>query len=416
VPARNSGGDSVPPLRRLITSLEQKQFRYFLAGSFLSNVGSWMQSVAQAWLMLEISNSAFYLGLDGFANTIPISIFAFWGGVIADRVDRRKLLINTQWFLLFLALALGVLAQFKLVRIWHILLFSFCTGLTQAIAWPVYQAVMGSIIPRPQLPNAIALNSVQFNLARTIGPLIGALGLHWFGTAGCFYANAISFLAVIAAVSQVTIPEPASPAPIPKSMLHSLREGLHYMLESHGVLWLLLLLASTSVLGVPLVTLLPVFARDILKIGSSGLGLLVGAFGAGAVLGAFGVAWRGDFPRKGRFVLRMIFLFALSMLGFSKSLWLPLSLVCLFISGFSMISFSSVINSLVQSSVPDHLRGRAVSIFVFSFGGCMPIGNLLAGWLAKTYGAPSALLGQGIVLGLFVAYVYTAHPDVQSLS
>jgi len=416
VPARIAGGDSAPPLRRIVASLEQEQFRYFLAGSFLSNVGSWMQSVAQAWLMLEISNSAFYLGLDGFANTIPISIFAFWGGVIADRVDRRKLLINTQWFLLCLAIALGVMAQFKLVRIWHILMFSFCTGLTQAVAWPVYQAVMGSIIPRQHLPNAIALNSVQFNLARTIGPLMGALGLHWFGTAGCFYANAISFLAVIAAVSRVTIPAPATPGPIPKSMLHSLREGLRSMIEKRALLWLLLLLASTSILGVPLVMLLPVYARDILKIGASGLGLLVGSFGAGAVIGAFGVAWRGDFSGKGRFVLHMILLFAASMLGFSQSTWLPLSLTCLFVSGFSMIGFASVINSLVQNSVPDHLRGRAVSIFVFSFGGCMPLGNLLSGWLAKVFGAPAALLGQGIVLGLFVLYVYSAHRDVHSLT
>jgi MFS family permease len=375
-----------------------------------------MQSVAQAWLMLEISNSAFYLGLDGFANTIPIAIFAFWGGVIADRVDRRKLLINTQWFLLCLALALGVLAQLRLVRIWEILLFSFCTGLTQAIAWPVYQAVMGSIVPRHQLPNAIALNSVQFNLARTIGPLMGALGLRFFGTAGCFYANAISFLAVIAAVSRVTIPEPETPAPLPKSMLHSLQEGLRYMFRSRALLWLLLLLASTSILGVPMVTLLPVYARDILKIGASGLGLLVGSFGAGAVFGAFGVAWRGDFSGKGRFVLNMILLFAVSVLGFSHSKWLPLSLACLFVSGFSMISFAAVINSLVQSSVPDHLRGRAVSIFVFSFGGCMPIGNLLAGWLAKVYGAPTALLGQGILLYVFALYVYTAHREVHTLT
>jgi MFS family permease len=403
-------------LRRIGAALEQEQFRYFLAGSFLSNVGSWMQSVAQAWLMYSISNSAFYLGLDGFANTIPITVFAFWGGVIADRVDRRKLLIYTQWFLLALALILGALAQMNQVRIWEILLFSFFTGLTQAVAWPVYQAVMGSIVPRRDLPNAIALNSLQFNLARTIGPILGALGLRWFGTAGCFYANAVSFVAVIEAVRRVTIPAPESPAPIPKSMLHSLNEGLRYMMKSRALLWLLLLLASTSILGVPLVTLLPVYARDILKIGSSGLGILVGSFGAGAVIGAFAIAWRGDFQRKGVFVLNMILLFVVSQIAFSYSKWLPLSVTCLLVAGYSMIGFAAVINSLVQSSVPDHLRGRAVSIFVFSFGGCMPLGNLLAGWLAKVYGAPLALLGQGILLGCFVLYVYMFHRDVHSLT
>ena len=404
-------------LRRIGAALEQKQFRYFLAGSFLSNIGSWMQSVAQAWLMFEISNSAFYLGLDGFATTIPISIFAFWGGVIADRVDRRRLLINTQWFLLFLALGLGLLTQFKLVKVWHILVFSFCTGLTQAVAWPVYQAVMGNHCRkkesvqchRTQIP-------MQFNLARTIGPLVGALGLHWFGTAGCFYANAISFLAVIFAVSRVKIPEPDKLAPLPKSMLDSLNEGLRYMLQTRALLWLLLLLAATSILGIPMMTLLPVFARDILKIGSSGYGLLLGSFGAGAVVGAFTVAYLGDFRQKGRFVLHMSFLFVVGMLLFAYSHWLYVSVFCMFITGLSMVSLASVINTLVQSSVPDHLRGRAVSIFVFSFGGCMPIGNLVAGWLAKTYGAPFALLGQGTILGLFVAVIYAALPEVHALS
>jgi len=403
-------------IRRIGAALEDRQFRYFLTGSFLSNVGSWMQSVAQAWLMLEISNSAFYLGLDGFANTIPISIFAFWGGVIADRVNRRRLLINTQWFMLFLAIGLGALAQFKLVRVWHILLFSFCTGLTQAIAWPVYQAVMGNIVERRHLSNAIALNSMQFNLARTLGPLIGALGLKWFGTAGCFYANGISFLAVIFAVNQIVIPVSATPAPPPKGMLHSLHEGLRYMFESRALFWLLLLLAATSILGVPMVTLLPVFARDILKIGAPGFGLLVGSLGAGAVLGAFTVAYLGDFRSKGRFVLTAVFLFVIGMLGFCYSRKAVLSMTCLFITGFSMVGFASVINTLVQSAVPDHLRGRAVSIFVFSFGGCMPLGNLLAGTLAKNLGAPQALILQATALGLFTLFIFVAHPEVRSLT
>ena len=402
--------------RRIGAALEERQFRYFLTGSFLSNVGSWMQSVAQAWLMLEITNSAFYLGLDGFATTIPISIFAFWGGVIADRVNRRRLLINTQWFLLFLAIALGALTQFKLIRAWHILLFSFCTGLTQAVAWPVYQAVMGNIVERKNLSNAIALNSMQFNLARTLGPLIGALALKWFGTAGCFYANAISFLAVIFAVNQIVIPAPTAAAPPSKKMLHALQEGLRYIFEARALFWLLLLLSATSILGTPLITLLPIFARDILKIGSSGFGVLVGSFGAGAVLGAFGVAYLGDFRSKGRFVIMAVFLFVIAMLGFAHSKIVLVSMACLFLAGFSMVSFASVINTLVQGSVPDHLRGRAVSIFVFSFGGCMPLGNLLAGTLAKTIGAPQALTLQAAALGLFSLFVVLAHPEVLPLA
>jgi MFS family permease len=182
-------------------ALYHREFRLFLGGSFLSNTGTWMQSVAQGWLVLELSNSAFYLGLDHFANMIPISIFAFWGGVIADRWNRRKTLFVTQWIMMALAIGLGLLVQFEWVRVWHVILFSFMTGLSQAIAWPVYQTVMSDVVAKKDLPNAIALNAAQFNLARTIGPVVGAYGLRWFGTAGCFYANAASFLGVILAIS-----------------------------------------------------------------------------------------------------------------------------------------------------------------------------------------------------------------------
>jgi MFS family permease len=168
-------------LNRLFAALGQKQFRYFLTGSFLSNVGSWMQSLALAWLILDLTHSPFYLGLEGFANTIPISVFAFWGGVIADRFDRRKLLIGTQWVMLALALVLGLLTQLHLIRVWQIILLAFIGGLSQSLAWPVYQTVMANVAERQHLTNAIALNSAQFNLARTIGPVVGALGLRYFG-------------------------------------------------------------------------------------------------------------------------------------------------------------------------------------------------------------------------------------------
>jgi predicted MFS family arabinose efflux permease len=232
-----------------------------------------------------------------------------------------------------------------------------------------------------------------------------------FGTAGCFYANALSFIAVIVAVSQVEIPPPSTLAPIPKSMLHSLKEGLDYVVES-GVIWFLILLAATSILGVPLVTMLPVFARNILSVGSSGYGILMAALGAGAVLGAVTVAYLGDFPKKGRFVGWMILLFALGEIVFTRSHVMALSMACIFVFGFSMVGFSSVINTLVQKKVPDHLRGRAISIFVFSFGGCMPIGNLLAGWLAKHYKAPTALLSQGLVLVGVTLFIYFARPEI----
>lgn len=402
--------------RHIGAALRQKEFRYFLAGSFLSNIGSWMQSVAQAWLVLQMTNSPFYLGLDGFANTIPISIFAFWGGVVADRFDRRRLLIATQWVMLGLALLLGVLTQFKLVHVWQVIVFSFFTGLIQSIAWPVYQTMMGNIVPRERISNAIALNSTQFNLARLIGPLVGAFGLSFFGTAGCFYVNAVSFLAVILALTRIhvrVLPRPFGASH--SSLRQSFREGFTYMRAERSLFWVLLLVAVSSILGTPLITLLPVFARDILKIGASGLGVLVGAFGAGAVLGGISMAFLGNFSHKGSVVMGSTFMFVIGMLGFSLTRYFPLSLGCLAVAGFSMVGIGAVVNTYIQQSAPEHLRGRAISLFVFCFGGVMPLGNLLAGYLAHIMGAPAALLAQGIGLGSFALYVYFWHPEVRSM-
>ena len=401
--------------KHLISAFGHPDFRYFLAGSFLSNIGSWMQSVAQAWLVLQLSNSPFYLGLDGFANTLPIAIFALLGGVAADRFDRRKLLLWTQWVLLELALALAVLTQLKIVTVWEVILFSFCTGLTQSIAWPVYQAVLANIVQREHMSNAIALNSTQFNLARMIGPLFGAIALSSLGTAGCFYANGISFLAVIYALRRVRQPANRRPPGLVETgVVESVREGLGYLAGEKSLLWLLITMAVTTLLGIPLVTLLPVFARDILKVGSSGFGIMVGAFGAGAVFAGILIALLGDFRGKGRFVVRSVFLFVAGMVGFALSRNMLISVVCLFVAGFSMVSYASVINTVIQNAVPDHLRGRAMSLFVFSFGGCMPFGNLLAGYFAKVFTAPIALLGQGAALGCFGLYIYVFHPEIRS--
>jgi MFS family permease len=376
-----------------------------------------MQSLAQAWLVLDLSNSPFYLGLDGFAASIPLSVFAFWGGVIADRFNRRRLLLGTQVVFLGLALLLAVLTQFHRVRVWQIILLSFCTGVTQSIAWPVYQAVLGELVERKNLSNAIALNSAQFNFARTIGPLIGALGLSFFGTAGCFYANAVSFLAVIAALSFIQIqPKHLAVGSGFSGFWKDLTDGFRYMRGARALLWLLLTLAMTSLLGVPLVILLPVFARDILRIGVVGLGWLVGAFGTGAVLGGFRVAYLADFPRKGNYVLMSVLVFSLACIGFSVSHRLYFSLFCLVAAGYAMVSFTSVINTLVQTSVPDHLRGRAVSLFIFCFGGTMPFGNLLAGWMANHVGAPRTLLIQGSLLGFYTAILYVIRPEIRDLS
>lgn len=368
-----------------------------------------MQTMALSWLILDLTHSPFYLGLEGFANTIPISIFTFLGGVIADRVDRKKLLISTQWVALSLAVVLGVLTHMRMIQVWHIIFVAFLGGLCQAIAWPVYQTVMANVAERQHLSNAIALNSAQFNLARTLGPVIGAIGLKYFGTAGCFYVNAFSFLAVIAALSSIQIPMNRSTSTLPDiGVFAHFREAVVYMVAQKRLFALLVILAMTSILGVPMVTLLPAFARQVLHMDPSGLGALMAAFGAGAVAGGFVVAYMGDFPGKQRFAIRGEGLFVLSMIGFTLSRDPLVCMVFLFLSGFSMVAFASVVNSLIQSTVSDHLRGRVMSFFVFAFGGFMPVGNLLAGTLAQHYGVPHALLGMGIALGVFLVCIYVA--------
>lgn len=406
---------SARDIRHLGDALQHKDFRFFLGGAFLSNIGTWMQSIAQAWLVLQLTNSPFYLGLDGFANTLPISIFALLGGVAADRLDRRKLLLGTQWGMMILALLQAILTQLQMIKVWHVIVFSFCTGLTQALAWPVYQAILANIVQREHISNAIALNSTQFNIARTVGPLLGALGLSLIGTAGCFYVNAFSFLAVIVALYRVKQPANRTAAgPAETGVMASLREGFGFLAADRSLGWILVTMAMTTLLGVPMVTLLPIFARDILQVGAHGLGIMVGSFGMGAILAGILVALLGDFHGKGLFVARSVLLFVVGLIGFSLSRNFLLSVVCLFFSGFSMVGFASVINTMIQRAVPDHLRGRAMSMFVFSFGGCMPFGNLLSGYLAKVFGAPHALLGQGLALACFALYICIFRSEIRT--
>jgi MFS family permease len=396
-------------LNRLFAALRQKQFRFFLAGSFLSNIGSWMQSLALAWLIFDLTRSPFYLGLEGFANTIPIAIFSFYGGVIADRFDRRRLLIITQWVMLALATLLGILTYLHIIRVWEIILIAFIGGLSQSIAWPVYQAVMANIAERQHLSNAIALNSAQFNMARTIGPMVGGFGMHYFGASGCFFANAISFLAVIGALEVIRIPINRHVPDIEEiGFVQKFRDALAYMYSQKNLFWLLVIMAVTSIFGVPLMTLLPAFARQVLNQDAFGLGIMMASFGIGAVLGGFVVAYLGDFIGKERFALRGEALFVIALIAFSFTRNALLGMIFLFLAGFSLVTFASVVNSLVQSKVPEHMRGRAMSLFVFAFGGCMPFGNLLAGWLARMWGVPMALLAQGCLLGIFVTYIYAS--------
>jgi MFS family permease len=404
-----------PPafFRRIAAALTYRDFRILWSGAFTSTVGTWMQKVAQSWLIFTLTGSSFYLGLDDFLGQLPILLFTLIGGVIADRYDRRHLLIGSQYIQMTTAFTLAALVYFDVVRLWHILTLSFFAGLAQAFGGPAYQALIPSLVDRKDLPNAIALNSIQFNLARVFGPLLAGVTLAALGTAACFALNGISFIVVIVALMALSVKHipPASR----QGMWDELRGGLAYARSEPAIVALTVLGFVTTFLGLPLLTLLPVFASEIFE-GSVGRYSQMMAFsGAGAVMGALIVAWLGRFRHMGLTTLLVQVLFGVLLVAFSVSRQLWMSNVLLFVAGGSLIVVFSLTASLVQLIVPDHLRGRVVSIYMVAFRGGMPLGGLAAGTFASLTSAPAALAVDGTLLVLVAMYYLVKGGGVRGL-
>lgn len=401
----------------MFRALSHRNFRIFWAGAFLSNIGTWMQVVAQGWLVLQLTDSPFILGLDGFMATIPGLLLTLAGGVFADLIDRRLLLLYTQAGAMVSALLLGVLLATGVVHtasdIWIVLALSFWTGCCMSIASPSYQAITVDLVGREDLANAIALNSTQFQLSRVVGPALAGFAFRVFpNLSGCFFANGASYLAVLIALLKVRIPPPAAKVE-QRSFWSDLIDGLRYVGGRPRVFMLLLISAMISFLGAPYATMIPLFARDVLHVGATGLSVMMGVVGAGAVCGALVLAFAGDFRDKGGSVLAGSFTFAVCMILFSQSTRPALSLVFLFGMGFSIVCAIAVINTLLQQLVIDDMRGRVMSMFILSFLGTMPFGSLLAGAAAHLYGAPLTLTAGGAILGLFTILVAVLRPDIR---
>jgi MFS family permease len=393
--------------------LRHRNFLLFWSGAFLSNTGTWMQAVAQGWLVLQLSNSAFWLGVDGFMATAPGLLFTLAGGVFADLVDRRKLLIYSQVVAGLAAITLGFLQLTHVVTVPMILGLSFVTGCCMAIAGPSYLALVFDLVGRDDLANAIALNSTQFQLARAIGP---------FGLAGCFFANGVSFAAVVIGLAMVRYDEhgPAKTArdrslKDRRAFVQDLAEGFRYVGQRPRVSMLLMISAATSLFGAPYLAMTPIFARDIFHLGETGLAVLIGTAGAGALFGALFLAYLGDFRRKGWFVLGGDLGFAICLTCFALSETLTLSLVFLFGLGFSIVCSIAMTNTLLQKLVTNEMRGRVMSMFMLSFIGAMPIGNLIAGAAAHRFGAPHTLAAGGAIIAVFVGSVMLRSPNLREL-
>jgi MFS family permease len=412
----------------MFRALTHRNFRLFWAGAFLSNIGTWMQTVAQGWLVLQLTDSAFWLGVDGFAATSPGLVLTLLGGVYADRIDRKRLLIYTQAGAGLTALALAFLIATGLVsdagHVWIILVASFITGCCFSLASPSYQAITIDLVGRADLTNAIALNSTQFQLSRVVGPALAGVGFQLFGLAGCFFVNGLSFVAIIIALSLVRIESPDGTTVVARpgggvverqTVWHDLTNGFRYVWSRPRVFLLLLISAVASLFGAPYMTLMPLFTRDVLGLGETGLSVMMGVAGAGSFLAALMLTFLGNLRRKGFYVLGGSAAFGLCLVGFSLSRDVTLSLVMLFGLGFSIVCSIAVTNMLLQKLVTDEMRGRVMSMFMLSFIGAWPIGSFIAGVAARRFGAPHTLAAGGVVIALFNLYVAIRNPRLRAL-
>jgi MFS family permease len=368
-----------------------RNFRLIWTGAFLSSIGTWIQDVALSWVIhTEFKNPA-YLGWRQFASETPLVAFMLLGGVLADRINKKAILMASQIIQLSLALVLAALYFTHHLSIWSVVAVGFITGLAQSQSAPTYQAFLTSIVPRDLIPRAVAMNSLQFNLSRSIGPPIAAALLVALGAAWCFVINAFSFVAVVVALILIRIPMSASPPKAGQGVASSLKEGFAYVRKAPDIAMIVMLAGALSFFVFPLTTFLPVVADEVLGSGASGYSMLLSGIGLGAIVGAIGTAHRGRFAGRGGFVLTCFSvgpLLAASAVLCGRQ-WLATAL--LFGYGVVQTSGSSTLNGLVQELAPEEMRGRIVSLFGFTFRGGSPLGALLLGYSVHAFGPAIAL-------------------------
>jgi len=389
-----------------LRALHYRNFRLFFGGQLISLIGTWMQNVAQAWLVYRLTGSSVLLGAVSFAGQIPVFLMAPVGGIVADRFRRHRIVIGTQAASMVLALVLSVLTLTKTVQIWHIFVLASLLGVVNAFDIPARQAFIVDMVAREDLINAIALNSSMFNASRVIGPAVAGILVATIGEGWCFFANGASYIAVIIGLllMHVTahrrVEQPGSP-------LADVVAGFQFVARSGPIYQLLLLLGVLSLTGTPYSVLMPIFADKVLHSGARGLGILMGTAGVGALCGALLLASRLSVRGLGRWVSLAAGGFGASLIAFaiSRSFWVSCAL--LLPTGFSMMVEMGSSNTLIQSMSPDHLRGRVMSVYSMMFMGMAPIGAILAGVTAGRWGAPATVAGGGVICMLGAAVFAT---------
>ena len=399
-------------LSRVFKAFAYRDFRIMWFGACTSSIGTLMQTFAQAWLVLELSKSPLMLGLDSFLGSIPIVLFSLVGGVFADRTERQKLLLGSQFVQMACAFSLAALFANGLKQVWPILTISFIVGTAQSFGGPAYSALIPTLVKPEDLPNAIALNSIQFNVARVLGPMFGGVALV-LGASWCFSLNGISFIAVI--ISLLIIHPHFVPTKSKESVLSSMKEGIRFIRQQSAMEALIVLAFMMTLLAFPLIVFLPVFAKDVFHGGPNLYTVLLVCSGIGSICGALTVAAAGKHKHMGRWLLLMLMLLGALIAAFALSHWLVLSCILIFFAGAMLLAVFTSISSLVQMIAPDNMRGRVLSVYNVAFRGGMPVGSLVVGALVKGFTAPRVLAWNGILLTILGLYFLLVHRKVATL-
>jgi MFS family permease len=371
-------------------------------GACVSTIGTFVQQFAQSWLVYDLTKDPFYLGLDLFLGQLPIMLFSLFGGVFADRLDRKKMLLFSQYIQMVCAFVLATLFATHTVKVWEILTLSFIVGLGQSFGGPAYSALLPTLVGPEDLANAISMNSIQFNLARIIGPTLGGLAYTVFGATWCFALNGISYVAVIISLLVIHVQFVAPKTQI--SVLKSMKEGLVFIKNREGLTPLVALAFCTTLFGFSLTGFLPVIVRTIFHSGPQTYELLLVCSGAGSICGALIVAAMEKLKGQGWMALLTLFALGSSIAAFAFSRWLPLSCVLIFLGGAAVMASASLMLSLVQHIVVDSMRGRVMSVYNLAFRAGIPLGALALGKLIPLLGVSTAIAGFGVALLLVVCY------------
>jgi MFS family permease len=396
------------------SSLRHLDFRYLCCGTFMMSAGQWIQQVTLGWLVYELTGNSIFLGALNGLRALPFLVTGPMAGVAADRMDRRLLMLRTQYVLIVTAIIMGAVVVSGLLQVWHIFLFTLITGIAWTFSEPVRQSLIPSVVPKRELANAIALNSGGFNLMKIIGPALGGAMIALFGAGGNFFVQSVAYVGVLVMIYLMHVP-PTPPEARRSSALANLKEGFAYVWSTPAVLALMILAYVPRVFAVPYQTLMPVFQKDVLRVGPEGLGLLMAAPGVGAVLSVLMLASVADrLRRQGLLLVGSILVLGFFLILFSQTASFPLALLVLVAVGAFQMLFLASTNTMLQLIVPDELRGRVMSLYMLDRG-LMPAGALFAGVVAHFIGAPSTVATMGAIVIVLALLVTWRVPAIRTL-